>query len=178
MFPRTESTQKKQQPIAKDESVRKENQLEEDQNSVQPMGNEAANVELMNQMLREANEDNELDLSGYEDQEVVEVPYNGGDRGSGDGSGANDLNNSMYLNSSHNIVNEEWLDRVKSGKEKNVPGVAPKEPEKKKDEKHPPQEDVKAALDIAEEIVKDQPQQQAPKKEEETEKRQKILQSR
>ena len=164
MFPRTESTQKKQQPIAKDESVRKENQLEEDQNSVQPMGNEAANVELMNQMLREANDDNELDLSGYEDQEVVEVPYNGGDRG----SGANDLNNSMYLNSSHNIVNDEWLDRVKSGKEKNVPGIAPKEPEKKKDEKHPPQEDVKAALDIAEEIVKDQPQQ-APKKEEEEE---------
>lgn len=74
MFPRTESTQKKQQPIAKDESVRKENQLEEDQNSVQPMGNEAANVELMNQMLREANDDNELDLSGYEDQEVVERP--------------------------------------------------------------------------------------------------------
>lgn len=166
MFPRTESTQKKQQPIAKDESVRKENQLEEDQNSVQPMGNEAANVELMNQMLREANDDNELDLSGYEDQEVVEVPFNGGNRGPEGGSGAIDLNNSMYLNSSHNIVNDEWLDRVKSGKEKNVPGIAPKEPEKKKDEKHPPQEDVKAALDIAEEIVKDQPQQ-APKKEEE-----------
>ena len=101
MFPRTESTQKKQQPIAKDESVRKENQLEEDQNSVQPMGNEAANVELMNQMLREANDDNELDLSGYEDQEVVEVPFNGGNRGPEGGSGAIDLNNSMYLNSSH-----------------------------------------------------------------------------
>ena len=103
MFPRTENTQKKQQPIAKDESVRKENQLEEDQKSVQPMGNEAANVELMNQMLREANDDNELDLS-----------------------------DSMYLNSSHNIVNEEWLDRVKGGKEKNVPGIAPQESEKKR----------------------------------------------
>ncbi len=151
MYPRVSNTQKKQQPVSKDESVRKEAQLEEDQKSVQPMGNEAANIELMNQMLREANADNELDLSGYE--------------GLNQSSGNIDLNNSMYLNSSHNIVNEDWLDQVKSGKEKKEPGSDPKESEKKKDVKNPPQEDMKAALEIAEDLVQEQAPQQAPKEE-------------
>ena len=75
MFRRLHNDQTKdQQPVAKDENVRKEAQLEEDQESVQPMGNEAANVELMNKMLREANADNELDLSGYEGLEEEIIP--------------------------------------------------------------------------------------------------------
>ena len=169
MFRRLHNEQTKdQQPVAKDENVRKEAQLEEDQESVQPMGNEAANVELMNKMLREANADNELDLSGYEGLEEEIIPYNKQDDKPLDKSEENiDLNNSMYLNSSHNIVNENWLERVKSSKEKNKPGSAPKEQEKKSDVKNPPQEDVKAALEIAEEIVKDQPAQEAPNNEEE-----------
>lgn len=44
MFRRIHNDQKKdQQPAAKDENVRKETQLEEDQNFIQPMSNEAAN---------------------------------------------------------------------------------------------------------------------------------------
>ena len=152
MYPRVSNTPKKQQPVSGDENVRKEAQLEESQKSVQPMGNEAANIELMNQMLREANADNELDLSGYE--------------GLNQSRGNIDLNNSMYLNSSHNIVNEDWLDQVKSGKEKKEPGSVPKESEKKKDVKNPPQEDMKAALEIAEDLVQEQAPQQAPKEEE------------
>ena len=48
--------------MAKDENVRKEAQAEEDVKTVQPMGNEAANVELMEQMLKDANDDISLDL--------------------------------------------------------------------------------------------------------------------
>ena len=161
MFPRTENNQKKQQPIAKDENVRKENQLEEDLKSVQPMGNEAANVELMNQMLREANADNELDLNEYMGSEEERI-FSGkqANKSLDDSEDSIDLNDSMYLNSSHNIVNEDWLERVKAekGKKRKAP-----ENEKKKDVKNPPQEDVKAALEIAEDVVKDQAPQQAPK---------------
>ena len=56
MLPRTSSLKNKQQPVAKDENVRKEAQAEEDVKTVQPMGNEAANVELMEQMLKDAEE--------------------------------------------------------------------------------------------------------------------------
>ena len=52
MFRKINNNQKAE---AKDESVRQEAQLEEDQNSIQPMGNEAANAELMDQMLNEIN---------------------------------------------------------------------------------------------------------------------------
>lgn len=63
MYPRASSTQEKK-PVAKDENVRKESELEESLISVQPAGNEAANVELMDQMLKDANNDNNiLDLS-------------------------------------------------------------------------------------------------------------------
>ena len=62
MLPRTSSLKNKQQPVAKDENVRKEAQAEEDVKTVQPMGNEAANVELMEQMLKDANDDISLDL--------------------------------------------------------------------------------------------------------------------
>ena len=74
MYRQINHNSRKQQPEAKDESVRQEIQQEEDLKSVQPMGNEAANIQLMNQMLREANADNMLDLSGYEDQEEEIVP--------------------------------------------------------------------------------------------------------
>ena len=75
MYPQINHNSRKQQPEAKDESVRQEIQQEEDLKSVQPMGNEAANIQLMNQMLREANADNMLDLSEYADQETVIVPF-------------------------------------------------------------------------------------------------------
>ena len=77
MYPQINHNSRKQQPEAKDENVRQEVQQEEDLKSVQPMGNEAANIQLMNQMLRDANTDNMLDLSGYEDQEEEIVPYKG-----------------------------------------------------------------------------------------------------
>ncbi len=89
----------------KDENVRKEGQLEE-QDAIQPMGNEAMTVELMNQMLREANADNMLDLDEYEDREEVVVPFNNDVRNIIKEPGADDPNNSMYLDSSHNIVND------------------------------------------------------------------------
>ena len=56
-----------------------------------------------------------------------------------------DLNNSMYLNSSHNIVNENTLERLN-------------EKQKKKPKKKPDRADIKDAFEIAEEIVEDQPQ--------------------
>ena len=63
MLPRASSTQEKK-PAAKDENVRKEAELEEGLGSIQPAGNEAANAALMDQMLKEANNDNNiLDLS-------------------------------------------------------------------------------------------------------------------
>ena len=51
----------------------------------------------------------------------------------------------MYLNSSHNIVNENSLDRLN-------------EKQKNKSKKKPDREDIKDAFEIAEEIVEDQPQ--------------------
>ena len=169
MYPRINNAQKKQQPEAKDENVRQEVQQEEDLKSVQPMGNEAANIQLMNQMLRDANADNMLDLSGYEGLEEEIVPYEG-NKGSIIGGGENlpdninnnpkqagkpleesdssiDLNNSMYLNNSHNIVNEDWLDRVKEEKKN-------KKAQKPKMEKAPAQEDVKNKADMKVQVKK------------------------
>ena len=52
MFGRINNSQnKKQQPIPGDKNVQKEAELEEDRKSVQSMGNEAANVELLNDIL-------------------------------------------------------------------------------------------------------------------------------
>ena len=64
-----------QQSEPKDENVRQEAQLEGGLNSIQPMGNEAMNVELLNQMLKEANADNNLDLDEYEDQKEEIIPH-------------------------------------------------------------------------------------------------------
>ena len=107
MFQRTNNTlnqNKSQEPVPQDENVREE--ALQEANSIQPMGNEAANVEFYTNMLREANKDNMLDLSGYEDQEKVIVPYNNNDHNLIMQPGADDPNNSMYLESSHNIVND------------------------------------------------------------------------
>ncbi len=55
MFRQASSTQiRNRRPEAGDENVRAEAQAEE-KNSLQPMGNEAANTELLDQMLKEAN---------------------------------------------------------------------------------------------------------------------------
>lgn len=69
----------------------------------------------MDQMLRDANNDNRLDLS----DEIPNYEMPGG-IGSGRNSsfmepGADDPDNSMYLNSSHNIVNEN---NFRSGRNK------------------------------------------------------------
>ena len=53
----------------------------------------------------------------------------------------------MYLNSSHNIVNENTLERL-NNKQKNKP---------KKGKKKPDKEDAKAVLEIAEESLEDDP---------------------
>ncbi len=111
MFGRIDQN-KKQDPQPKDSSVQQEAQLEEDSKSLQSMGNEAANINLMNQinqmnqMLREANADNELDFSEYDNQEEVIVPFNKNVHDVIKDPGADDPNNSMYLESSHNIVND------------------------------------------------------------------------
>ena len=104
MFGKIDKDQNNQQPAAKDDNVRQEARLEEQ--GVQPMGNEAVNVELMNQMLREANADNMLDIPGYEDMKEEAVPNNDNPRKILEEPGADDPNNSMYLDSSHNIVND------------------------------------------------------------------------
>ena len=66
----------------------------------------------------------------------------------------------MYLNSSHNIVNEDWLDRVKEEKKN-------KKAQKPEKEKNPDQEDVKEIFEIAEEVVQDEIKQKGPAKESE-----------
>ena len=83
--------QNDQQQEPKDESVRQEAQLEE-QNSIQPMGNEAMNAVLMNQMLREANDDNMLDV----------------DENIGEGSGDNIIRN----DGPDNIINENHINDI------------------------------------------------------------------
>ena len=59
-----------------------------------------------------------------------------------------DLDNSMYLNSSHNIVNENTLERLAEKKKDKL----------KKGEKKPDQKVIKNVIEFAEEIAEDQPQ--------------------
>lgn len=78
MFGRTNNCQnKRQQPIPGDENVRKEAEFEEDQKSVQPMGNEAANVELMNEILNEPEVENRLNISDENIENFRERPNTG-----------------------------------------------------------------------------------------------------
>lgn len=118
--------------MPQDENIREEARQEE-ANPVQPMGNEAANIELMNRRLKEANEDNMLDLSGYEDQEEVVVPYNNNANNIIKAPGADDPNNSMYLDSSHNIVNDNNFINGINVKDLQSSFVKKKDDEDKKD---------------------------------------------
>lgn len=104
MFPKVNNSSEKKQPQAKDPNVRADAQLDE-RDSVQPIGNEA-NVEFMNRMLSISNADNELDLAEYIGQEEEIVPHNNNAQKIIEPPGADDPNNSMYLDSSQNIVND------------------------------------------------------------------------
>ena len=187
MLPQINNSRKEKQPKARDENVRNEIDFL-NQNGIQPMGNEAANIQLKENYINmpgEADEDNMSDLS-YVEPEEVPIPYGVDDdilsdisesedpeevpvpdekKGSkkfshnsiinnepdqikkslDESDSSIDLNNSMYLNSSHNIVNENTLERLN-------------EKQKNKSKKKPDREDIKDAFEIAEEIVKDQPQ--------------------
>ena len=171
MYPQIDNAKKKQQPEAKDESVRQEVQQEEDLKSVQPMGNEAANNQLMNQPLSDANSDNILNLSSYENLEkeinkgsiigknpsldkISNKPQQA-DKQLDESDSSIDLNNSMYQNNSHNIVNENWLENVNKEKKN-------KKSQKPEKEKNPDQEDVKDIFEIAEEVVQDKIKQKDP----------------
>ena len=101
MFGKTGKEQKNEQSAAKDEHV-----LKESQQDLQPMGNEAANVDHYTNMLREANADNMLDISDEIIQEVENPNLLKNVKDLIKHPGADDLNNSMYLESSHNIVND------------------------------------------------------------------------
>ena len=187
MLPQINNSHKEKQPKARDENVRNEIDFL-NRNDIQPMGNEAANIQLKENYINmpgEADEDNMSDLSYVEPEEVPisyggnedilsdisesedpeEIPVPDEKKGLKKFSRSNiinnepdqikksldesdssiDLNNSMYLNSSHNIVNENTLERLN-------------EKQKKKPKKKPDREDIKDAFEIAEEIVEDQPQ--------------------
>lgn len=174
-----------QKPEAKDKSVRQEAQLEGEQNSIQTMGNEAMNAELMNQMLKEMNAGSNPDPDEYEDREKEIIPFIRGNRGRQIPDGTDKLNDSDYLNSSHNIVNEDWLEHIgkaggnASANKNNLISneisessddedsdhfisTSPKK-EEKKSKKKPDQKDAKIALEIAENILEDAPDKEALK---------------
>ena len=127
MFSQINNNHKNEQPKAEDKSVQNEiNILNQNkinilnQDEIQPMGNEAANLqfkEYYTNMLREANEDNMLDPSGYEGAEensiigekfppnnIIHNKPNQIEKSLDESDDSIDLSNSMYLNSSHNIV--------------------------------------------------------------------------
>lgn len=166
MLPQINNSRKEKQPKARDENVRNEIDFL-NRNDIQPMGNEAANIQLKENYINmpgEADEDNMSDLS-YVEPEEVPIPYGVDDdilsdisesedpeeepdqieKSFDESDSSIDLNNSMYLNSSHNIVNENTLERLN-------------EKQKNKSKKKPDREDIKDAFEIAEEIVEDQPQ--------------------
>ena len=121
---------KQQEP--KDKNVKKEAQLE-NQNEIQPMGNEAAVKEFMDQVLKEA----------VSKSKPVRNPY--------EEPGADDPNNSMYLNSSHNIVNENNPfpprfkdDSISEDEDDNIIKNLFREDEKNNEE--PPKEEVQQVI--------------------------------
>ena len=175
MFSQINNSHKNEQPKAEDKSVQDEiNILNQNkinilnQDEIQPMGNEAANdqfKEYYSKMLREANEDNMLDFSGFEGAEensiigkksspnnFINNKPNQIEKSLDESDDNIDLNNSMYLNSSHNIVNEEALERLLDNKQKKKSKIGKKEPDQKDIA------DIKDAFKIAEEIAEEQPQ--------------------
>ena len=178
MFSQIDNSHKKEQPQAEDKSVQNEiNILNQNkinilnQDEIQPMGNEAANdqfKEYYTNMLREANEDNMLDLSGYEGAEensiigeksspnnIIHNKPNQIEKSLDESDDSIDLSNSMYLNSSHNIVNEEALERRLQNKQKNK---LKKGKEKSNQADIPDQANIKDAFENADEIAEEQPQ--------------------
>ena len=76
MLPRINNSRKEKQPKARDENVRNEIDFL-NRNDIQPMGNEAANIQLKENYINmpgEADEDNMSDLS-YVEPEEVPIPY-------------------------------------------------------------------------------------------------------
>ena len=157
MFPKAENPQPKN-PVAKDENVRKEAELEKGLSSGNSAGNEAANVELMDQMLKDANNDNVLDLSGEIPNDEMPGGIGSGRNSSFMEPGADDPDNSMYLNSSHNIVNDNNIIRNDTGSDISLDDglniISTKDESKRK--KKPSKADEKKALDLAEKIVQEQ----------------------
>ena len=179
MFRKISNNQKTE---AKDESVRQEARQAEEQNSIQPMGNEAANAELMDQMLNEMNAGSGPCPDKYAELNEEIIPDNSGIRIP---PVPDKLNDSDYLNNSHNIVNEDWLESSgkggrgsraseKSNLISNEIGSSSDDEDsdhiistssKKKDKKSkrkPDQKDAENALEIAENILKDVPAKKAP----------------
>ena len=132
MFGNIEKNQKNQQSAPKDGNVLKEAQLDQ-KNSIQPMGNEAANVEFYTNMLREANADNMLDLAEYIDPKDVNIDNIKDKPNPLALPGADDPNNSMYLDSSHNIVNDNNFINGVNVKDLQSSAVKKKDEEDKKD---------------------------------------------
>ena len=124
MFPKTNNEPKKnQQPRANDENVRKE-ALEEDQKSVQPMGNEGA-MNFLSNLIRAANDDNELDISqGPEEDQIIDRPNNISNSNNIDNiislNDANRNNNIIYNFNSRNAPakSEEKLPKIDTGSDK------------------------------------------------------------
>ena len=174
MFGRSNNIQnQKKQPVSKDENVRKEAELEEDQKFVQPMGNEAANTELMNEILNEA--DNRLNISDENIENFRERPDTGKKRrqkpenflinnlrfgrDSDNSNNINNINNDNFIRS-----NEIRNDDSSSGDEEDLLNINTDPPkEKKKGKKKPDKEDAKAVLELAEEIAGDDPEGQPDK---------------
>ena len=143
MLPRTSSLKNKQQPVAKDENVRKEAQAEEDVKTVQPMGNEAANVELMEQMLKDANDDISLDLGSSNN--IVNENFRSG--GSKKGRFPD---SSLRIFNDNNIIRNDTGSDISDESGLNIISTSGK-PKKK-----PSKDDEKKALNMAEKIVQGQ----------------------
>ena len=105
MFGRSNNSQNKnQKPVPKDANVRKNAEFEEDQKSVQPMGNEAANAGLMDEILNE--EVNHLNISDENIENFRERPDNGKKRKlKPENLLMNYLSSDNELDNSHNINN-------------------------------------------------------------------------
>ena len=76
MLPQINNSRKEKQPKARDENVRNEIDFL-NRNDIQPMGNEAANIQLKENYINmpgEADEDSMSDLS-YVEPEEVPIPY-------------------------------------------------------------------------------------------------------
>lgn len=87
-------------------------QLAEEQNSIQPIGNEAANAELMDQILNEINTGSGPGPDAYANLKEEIIPDNSGIQIHPEPDKPDD---SDYLNNSHNIVNEDWLESIGKG---------------------------------------------------------------